>query len=95
MIKKKKNIYLCSAKTSGSTSRSGNDTLTVETGVRIPYPIQRRQLLRLSFLFYQRKYLFLKNRFLDDSVVRMIFRFVSIAVMDGVFVLLQNGMYHF
>ena len=40
MIKKKKNIYLCSAKTSGSTSRSGNDTLTVETGVRIPYPIQ-------------------------------------------------------
>ena len=39
MIKKKKNIYLCSAKTSGSTSRSGNDTLTVETGVRIPYPI--------------------------------------------------------
>ena len=24
---------------SGSTSRSGNDTLTVETGVRIPYPI--------------------------------------------------------
>lgn len=27
---------------SGSTSRSGNDTLTVETGVRIPYPIPGR-----------------------------------------------------
>ncbi len=30
---------------SGSTSRSGNDTLTVETGVRIPYPIPGRGCL--------------------------------------------------
>ena len=34
---------------SGSTSRSGNDTLTVETGVRIPYPIQKKTALKLSF----------------------------------------------
>ena len=30
---------------SGSTSRSGNDTLTVETGVRIPYPIQETKTI--------------------------------------------------
>ena len=35
---------------SGSTSRSGNDTLTVETGVRIPYPIQVKEH-NLMFLF--------------------------------------------
>lgn len=44
---------------SGSTSRSGNDTLTVETGVRIPYPIQRKKELRYAtpFLFYVTKIL--------------------------------------
>lgn len=31
---------------SDSTSRSGNDTLTVETGVRIPYPIQKIYMKR-------------------------------------------------
>ena len=38
-----KKIFIFAAKLSGSTSRSGNDTLTVETGVRIPYPIQRNK----------------------------------------------------
>ncbi len=37
---------------SGSTSRSGNDTLTVETGVRIPYPIQRKKELRYAIPFF-------------------------------------------
>ena len=36
---------------SGSTSRSGNDTLTVETGVRIPYPIPGR-IAKRRFFFY-------------------------------------------
>ena len=40
-----KKIFIFAAKLSGSTSRSGNDTLTVETGVRIPYPIQEKELL--------------------------------------------------
>ena len=50
------NIYLCTAKNkkmSGSTSRSGNDTLTVETGVRIPYPIlQKKTALKFKAVFF-------------------------------------------
>lgn len=37
---------------SGSTSRSGNDTLTVETGVRIPYPIQMIRRNVIAFLLF-------------------------------------------
>ena len=36
---------------SDSTSRSGNDTLTVETGVRIPYPIQKKESLKGGSFF--------------------------------------------
>ena len=38
---------------SGSTSRSGNDTLTVETGVRIPYPIPERIAEKRFFFLLQ------------------------------------------
>ncbi len=56
MILFSKNNYLCTAKDiaeSGSTSRSGNDTLTVETGVRIPYPIpQKKTALKFKAVFF-------------------------------------------
>ncbi len=43
---------------SGSTSRSGNDTLTVETGVRIPYPIQiKKTALELSFFITHKAFI--------------------------------------
>ena len=40
---------------SGSTSRSGNDTLTVETGVRIPYPIPERIAEKRFFFYYSQQ----------------------------------------
>ncbi len=49
--KKYLSLQLEKRKMSDSTSRSGNDTLTVETGVRIPYPIPRRGIVEKQFLF--------------------------------------------
>lgn len=42
LFKKYLSLQLEKRQMSGSTSRSGNDTLTVETGVRIPYPIHKK-----------------------------------------------------
>ena len=50
---------------SGSTSRSGNDTLTVETGVRIPYPIQIKKTAFKSCLFL----LLTKHLFRDKYMI--------------------------
>ena len=52
--KKYLSLQLEKRKMSDSTSRSGNDTLTVETGVRIPYPIlEKKDCQKQSFFLFQ------------------------------------------
>ena len=51
---------------------------------------QPRKINNNRFLFYQRQNLFLKNRFLYDSVVWIIFGIINLAVMDCIFTLFQN-----
>ena len=62
---------------SGSTSRSGNDTLTVETGVRIPYPIPGRIAKRRFFFF-----VVMRLKIVNNYIKLFIIESMSISIMQ-------------